>query len=484
MSGFVLALLPLLGAALAYALPLNRLRPLVLPAVATAHLLLTLYAVQGRPVLPGDQWFMLDPAGKIVLLTISILFFCCALYAPGYLRHHATRSNRMLCTCLLWMLSMMTVVTHAQHLGLMWVAMEATALSSAPLIYFRHTPEAIEATWKYLLLSSIGVALALLGSFFLAYAAMVGGGMTSLLFSDLVQGAPDLSKPWLHAAFVTLLVGYGTKMGLAPMHTWKPDAYGEAPGVIGALLAGGLTSCAFLAIARFTMVLSAAGDAALAHRLLIGLGLLSMGTAAAFLARQRDFKRMLAYSSVEHMGILAIGMGIGGLGVFGALLHLINNALTKGVLFLAAANIHRTYGSKSVDEVRGAFQRAPLSAAFFLMGFIAIAGSPPFGPFVSLFSILQAAFERHYFLTGAALLIMLWAIFIGMGWTVLRVVQGAPVARPPQTGDLPQSSTRERKSLVVPVAVLACLVLLMGIWIPAPLGNLLREAAAYLEVQP
>ncbi|MCC6696843.1 MAG: hydrogenase, partial [Candidatus Hydrogenedentes bacterium] len=353
---------------------------------------------------------------------------------------------------------------------------EAMALAAAPLIYFRHTSEAIEASWKYLLLSSIGVALALLGSFFLAYASIVGGESRSLLFSDLVRGAEHLSKPWLRAAYVTLLVGYGTKMGLAPMHTWKPDAYGEAPGLAGALLAGGLTSCAFLALSRFTMVLGAAGEAALASRLLIGLGLVSMLTAAVFLVRQKDFKRMLAYSSVEHMGILAIGLGIGGVGIFGALLHMMNNAFTKGVLFLSAANIHRTYGSKSVDEVRGAFQRAPLSAVLFLTGFIAIAGSPPFGPFVSLFSILQGAFEAHYYITGGALLLLLWVVFVGMGHTVLRVVQGAP-----ETGS---SAPRESLKLVAPVAVLACIVLVLGLWMPAPLLRMLQEAVAYLEVRP
>src|SRR5579862_3586031 len=174
----------------------------------------------------------------------------------------------------------------------MWVAIEGTSLVTAPLIYFNRTPRSIEATWKYLLICSVGIALALLGSFFLAYASFHEGLESSLLFEDLLHHAPRLSKPWLHTAFVLLLVGYGTKMGLAPMHTWKPDAYGEAPGIVGTLLAGGVTSCAFLALLRVYQICAAGPEAEAARRLLIGVGLFSMIVAALFMARQRDFKRM------------------------------------------------------------------------------------------------------------------------------------------------------------------------------------------------
>src|SRR5207245_1036942 len=217
---------------------------------------------------------------------------------------------------------------------------------------------------------------------------------STLLFDQLVKDAPKLShdsQQWLHAAFVLLFIGYGTKMGLAPMHTWKPDAYGEAPGIVGTLLAAGVTSCAFLAILRIYQICRAGADAALAREIMVFMGLLSMAVAAVFMIRQRDFKRMLAYSSVEHMGILILGIGIGGSAIYGALLHLINNGLTKGVMFLSAGNIHRAYGSKLTDDVRGALQRVPLSGALFLAGFLAITGSPPFGPFVSGFTIVHSA---------------------------------------------------------------------------------------------
>src|SRR4029079_2500367 len=198
--------------------------------------------------------------------------------------------------CLMLSQGMMTLIILSHHLGLMWVAMETTTLVSAPGLYFNHNPRSLEATWKYLLICSVGIALALLGSLFLAYAALHEGLETTLLFDDLVRQAPKLSLPWLHAAFVLLFVGYGTKMGLAPMHTWKPDAYGEAPGMIGAIMAGALTNCAFLAILRFLHIANAAHEADFARRMMIFLGIFSMALAAAFMVRQRDFKRMLAYS--------------------------------------------------------------------------------------------------------------------------------------------------------------------------------------------
>ena len=370
----------------------------------------------------------------------------------------------------------MSLMILSHHLGLMWVAIEAGTLSSAPLLYFNRNQRSLEATWKYLLIGSVGIALALFGSFFLAYAAVQRGLGSSLRFEDLIQDAPRLSIPWLHAAFVILLVGYGTKMGLAPMHTWKPDAYGEAPGLVGALLAGGLTSCAFLAILRFVQICGAAGQGAFARHLLVVMGLLSMAVAGVFMAGQRDYKRMLAYSSVEHMGILVFGIGIGGLGTFGALLHLINNGLGKGVLFLTAGNIHRAYGSKRTDDVTGALRLTPVSGALFLAGFFAITGSPPFGPFLSEFTILNAAITGGRFASAGLFLLMLAIVFIGMGATVLRVVQGEV---PDAVRGRPY---KERILTVFPPIAFLVLVVLMGVYIPPPVTALLRDAASSLEL--
>jgi len=194
-------------------------------------------------------------------------------------------------------------------------------------------------------------------------------------------------------AWVLLLVGYGTKMGLAPMHTWKPEAYGEAPGIVGAMLAGGVTTVAFTAILRVRAVIGTAGAGAIADRTLLAIGLFSMLVAALFLLGTRDFKRMLAYSSVEHMGILAIAASLGSAGVFAALFHVWSNSLTKGALFLSAGNIRRAAGSASMDNVRGMSALTPYSAAMFVTGMFAVTACPPFGPFFSELKVVRAALE-------------------------------------------------------------------------------------------
>jgi hydrogenase-4 component F len=489
----LLIVIPLLMAGAAFAVPSNRWRPWLVTLCGLIELVLTIPVAWGPSDKLVENWIAVDPLSKVVLLFLNTLFFGCALYAPGYLALRAERSNRVLCTTLLIAQSMMILVAVSHHLGLMWVAMEATTLASAPFIYFNHNPRSLEATWKYLLICSVGIALALLGSFFLAYASLhavpsAGKGVVvqesakdqknALLFESLQARARShrLSQPWLQAAFVLLLVGYGTKMGLAPMHTWKPDAYGEAPGLVGALLAGGVTTCAFVAILRFYHIADAAGDGRFARQLLLFLGLLSMAIGAVFMIRQRDFKRMLAYSSVEHMGILVIGIGLGGiLGIYGSLLHMINNGWTKGVLFLSAGNIHRAYGSKSIDEVRGAMRLVPLSSALFLAGFFAITGSPPFGPFVSEFTIVSSAMETRQYVVGALFLLLMAVAFVGMGTTVLAVVQGEPPA------DKVDTKFRDGISTGLPIVLLMGLVLLLGVCIPGPLEDLLQAAAQFLE---
>jgi hydrogenase-4 component F len=477
-----LILFPLAMAAAIYALPSNRWRPWLVPLGGLGHLGLVVAAIGQSELGPSvtglGGWLLLDSLGEIVLGLLAVLFFLCSLYVPGYLALRADRPNRVFCTNLFVSLAMLSLVTLSHHLGLMWVAMEATTLASAPFIYFNHNARSLEATWKYLLIGSVGIALALFGSFFLAYSSLKAGLESTLLFDQLIQVAPKLSAPWLHAAFVLLFIGYGTKMGLAPMHTWKPDAYGEAPSVVGTLLAGGVTSVAFLAILRVYQICRAGAEAEFAREVLVVMGLLSMAVAAVFMARQRDFKRMLAYSSVEHMGILVLGVGVGGLAVYGALLHLINNGLTKGVLFLSAGNIHRAYGSKVTDDVRGALQRVPLSGALFLVGFLAITGSPPFGPFVSEFTIVNAALGSGQFLAGGLFLALLAIVFVGMGATVLAVVQGIPAQ------GKEANSYRDTIGTGAPILLFLALVLLLGLYIPPPLDSLLRRAAALLEASP
>src|SRR5713101_4830674 len=468
-----LIIIPLIAALVALVTPSESVRPYVVAVAGLLHFGVALFVRNGD----AYGWLAVDPLGHLILIVVSLLFMLCSIYGIGYLHFRAERPNRIFCVCLLTFLAMASIITLAQHLALMWVAVEGATLSTAVLIYFNQNPRSLEAAWKYLLIGSVGIALALLGSLFVAYAALHGaGGEADLIFSSLLQHAGVLSRPWLRAGFVLLLVGYGTKMGLAPMHTWKPDAYGEAPGIVGTLLAGALTSCAFLALLRFFQIVAAGGEAAFARQLMIGIGLFSMAVAGVFMARQRDYKRMLAYSSVEHMGILVLGIGIGGLGVFGSLLHLVNNAVTKGVMFLSAGNIHRAYGSKSTEDVRGALRRVPFSGALFLAGFFAVTGSPPFAPFLSEFTIVRAAMTQGHAVVGALFLVMLAIVFIGMGGAVLAVVQGEPPEAEPE-------GFRDRVGTVLPIALLMAIVVLLGVYIPAPVSRLVHNAADFVDLK-
>jgi hydrogenase-4 component F len=479
---YLLIVFPLVMAAVTFAVPSNRWRPWLLPLGALGHLGLVVTAV----FQPGEEaalsglggWLALDPLGKIFLGFFSVFYFVCLLYAAVYLNHESHRSNRVLCTCLLLSLGMMTVVVLSHHMGLMWVGMEATTLVMAPTIYFYRTPRSLEATYKYLIIGSVGIALALLGTFYLAYATLSAGLRSPLLFDELIAAAPKLSPSWLQAAFVLTLVGYGTKMGLAPMHTWLPDAHGEAPAPVSAILSGAMLPCALLAILRVYHVCLAAGAAATAQLMMVVLGLLSMATAAVFLMRQHDLKRMLAYSSIEHMGILAFGIGVGGrLGIFGSLLHVITHGLTKGGLFLAVGNIQQAYGSKLRDDVQGVMRCLPLTGTLFLAAFFAITGSPPFGPFLSEFTIVTAAADSQQYLAGGLFLLLLGIVFVGMGSTVLAVVQG----------NFPKQKEanvfHDNIRTGAPILLFITLVLFLGLYVPPPLESLLRDAAAFLEVK-
>ena len=473
----VLVILPLIGAAACWLIPFDRMRPKILSFFAIAHLCVTILMLTFTPPESPGGWFHLDALGKIVLLSTSVLFLACALYSIGYLFYRRERSNRLLCMWLLICLSGASLVTVTHHMGLMWVALETTTIAMAPLIYFNRNARSIEATWKYLLICSVGVALALIGLYFLAYSTIVAGVEPSLLLDDLMRDGSKLSSGWVHAAFVFLLVGFGTKMGLAPLHTWKPDAYGEAPGLVGALLAGCLVNLAFLAIMRVYQLCLATKEIVFFQNALIVMGLFSMIIAAIFMARQADFKRMLAYSSVEHVGIMAVALGLGGTAIFGALFHILANGLTKGVLFLSSGNIHRSYNSKRTDHVRGVLRRLPWSGWLFLAGFIAITGSPPFAPFISEFTIISSAFIQGRMLIGTIFLLSLSVIFIGMALTVLPMVMGEV---PP---DSETTSYRDTAWTVGPPLVLLLLIFMLGVWIPAPLLTLLHDGSALLGVR-
>lgn len=485
---WALLLVPALAGGAAFAMRKDAPRRALLVGAAAAHFVLTgLAGLEIVPARPIHGLLVLDAPGLLILGITSVLFLAAAIYGVGYLAREKKAKHRdfeeglfftnvpeaVFTACLLLFLAAMTLVAMSRHFGLLWVAIEATTLFSAPLIYFHRHRRSLEATWKYLLICSVGIALALLGNFFLAVAAARPGGESiPLVLETLLAGGSELHAAWLKAAFLCLLVGYGTKMGLAPLHTWLPDAHSESPSVVSALLSGALLNCAFLGILRAFQVCQAAGQAAFARDLLVGLGLLSMGFAGVFILGQPDYKRLLAYSSVEHMGILALGVGLGGAATFGAMLHAVNHSLTKAMLFFVAGNILAVYQTKAARDVRGVSRALPVSGVLWVAGFLAIAGMPPFGTFLSEFTILKGALDTGRPVVAALYLAFLGIVFAGMAGVVLGMAQGKA-----REGLLP---AREPWSGVLPPALLGLGCLVLGLYVPPGILRRLHEMARIL----
>ena len=439
---------------------------------AGLHLALTV-AAWFRPPAGLGSYLALDDVGMLFLSITSALFAAVAVYAVGYLTaptHDEPVKLHRFVPYLLLFLSAMSLVSSTHHFAVLWAAIEATTLSSAPLVYFYRRGPALEAAWKYLMICSVGIALALLGTFFLGAGATAAGlGAPSLTLSGLSAAAPAMPRAWLRAAFVLALVGYGTKMGLAPLHTWLPDTHSQAPSPVSALLSGALLNCAFLGVLRFFQVCLASGDAVFARTLLTLMGFVSIGVATAFLLGQRDYKRLFAYSSVENMGILAVGVGLGGAAAYGAMLHAVNHSFAKAGLFLLAGNVLRSYGTTTAAGVSGAVRRLPVSGPLLFALLLAISGMPPFGPFMSEFTIFQAAIGGYPAWVGVAFIVLLVVAALGMAGVLLPMLQGAP----PDPG-LP---VRERALAVVPPLALAAVVLVLGVYVPGALSALLGRVA-------
>lgn len=450
----------------------------ILLSGAAIHLALVAVLWATAPA-PGAL-LALDVLGKVFLTLTSVLFAVAALYSVSYLTegtHDAPAAPWRFVPVLLWFLAAMSLVTLTHHLAVLWAAVEATTLASAPLISFYRRRPALEATWKYLLLCSVGIALALLGTFFLGVGAsgVATPGGVSLTLEALQAAAPSIRRPWLEAAYVLALVGYGTKVGLAPLHTWLPDAHSQAPSPVSALLSGALLNCAFLGILRFHQVALASGDAAFARTALTVLGFASLALATALMVRQRDYKRLLAYSSVENMGVVAVGVGVGGAASYGAMLHAVNHSFAKAGLFLLAGNVLRAFGTTTAGEVRGVARHLPVTGALLTVLFLAIGGAPPFGPFFSELVIFRGAVDGSPWL-GVLFIALLAVAFLGMAAVLLPMLQPGPGAR--------EEAIRERPLTVVPPAVLAAGVVLLGLFIPPVVSDVLRQAAGLLGGTP
>jgi len=472
----LLVALPAIVGAISYFIEDARKDLALLLGASVAHFVVTI--LLWTSVLPPGATSLgallaIDVPGLVFLSITSLLFLVASLYTIPYVlygTHDPQAAPHRFVPCLLWFLSAMTLVSVTAHLAILWAAVEATTLASAPLIYFYRRKEALEAAWKYLLICSVGIALALLGTFFLGTAA-AGANSPELTMPALLAAAPHMTRPWLEAAFVLALVGYGTKMGLAPLHTWLPDAHSQAPSPVSAILSGSLLNCAFLGILRFYQVCVAAGDAQFARTLLIVLGIASIGIGAVFMIRQRDYKRLFAYSSVENMGIVAVGVGLGGAATYGGMLHAVNHSLGKAALFFLAGNVLRRYGTTDASRVRGVLRTLPWTGTLLAMALLAIGGAPPFGPFLTELMIFRTALSTNAAL-GALFIALLAAAFLGMAGTIFPMLQGSAADTPTGTRDRPLS---------VATPLFACvLVLMLGLHVPDFLATALRAAAQAL----
>ncbi|MCL6591689.1 MAG: hydrogenase 4 subunit F [Firmicutes bacterium] len=429
-----------------------------------------------------NGFFYLDALSVIVLDTILIVSFMVCIYAIGYLEreyaHQAVNLRRIkffYSLTYIFIFTMILVVS-TQNLGVMWIAIEATTLASAFLVGFYNQKESIEAAWKYVIICSVGIALALLGIVFLYYSSanLFAESKFNLNWAFLLENAGQLHTSILKIAFLFILIGFGAKAGLAPMHTWLPDAHSQAPSPISALLSGVLLNSALYGLVRILAIVNKnLGSHTYTGTLLIIVGLASITAAALFIITQKDYKRLLAYSSIEHMGIITFGLGIfTPLALFASLFHMLNHAFTKSLLFLSSGHVYLKYKTREIGKVNGVLQAMPAAGTVFFLGLFAIAGMPPFSVFASEFTMIMAAVKAN-FLPQAILFILLAAIvFAGIAATALKIFFPGPACMDPQLA-------KEDPNPLGTVAIVALLVtvLITGVYLPVQVKKLIEAAA-------
>lgn len=419
-----------------------------------------------------------DHLSSLFLTVIAVLSFTASLFSASYMEKELITEmkdlkalKRYYVLFNIFCFTMISVLV-VENLGLMWVAVEATTLASALLVAFYFSRAAIEAAWKYVMVCTVGICLALLGTILLYYAQVSAGlGGEALSWLVLKESGALLDERMIKLAFVFIVIGYGTKVGLAPMHTWLPDAHSQAPSPVSGLLSGALLSCAIYVIMRNISIVKASAGFEFVQQLLMALGLFSILIAIPFLLVQHDVKRLLAYSSVEHMGIITFALGIGTpLSVYGALLHIFNHAIAKSALFYLAGVLTQEYQTKQILRIKGLVTAKPALGAVFLVLVLIITGSPPFGVFFSKFIITWAAFAAGFKLAGGVFLILVAAVFAGMLYYCCQMLFGQPSASVQHMS----IGKPAMAAMVLSVAIVA----VTGLYVPGFFNNALRLAAA------
>lgn len=435
----------------------------------------------GQPISAWSGNLRIDALSSFHLALVAVVFAFASLYARAHflgevaLGRFGRAKARRFGAAWFAFLASMNLVLVANNIGLLWVAMETTTLASALLVCLEPDAPSVRAAWTYLMICSVGIALALLGTFLLAGEArtVMGAGTSPFLWTDLLDAAPRMRPGAVRLAFVFLLVGYGTKAGLAPMHSWLPDAHSQAPAPVSAVLSGVLLNCALYAISRFLPIVNLATDGD-GWSLLVPFGLLSVAVGAVFVVRERDMKRLLAYCSVEHVGIIALAIGLGAPAA--ALFHTMNHSLAKMVAFFSAGTLAHDLGDRDTDRIGGIFRTHPLPAFGLLASVFALVAMPPSAVFQSELWMARTGIANGHVAAVAAFLLGVAILFVGL----VRPFLGMAWRPAPQGAARFETARIHWPLTLLPLAVLA----ILGLWMPESLGSVLDQAAAIIGVRP
>jgi len=475
MTALPIIFIPLAAAALLAAIPNYRLSANLNVLASLLSFLSAIGLLFSRP--PDNQYLLIDDLNIVFVLLNTLVGFTTSVFSAGYIAHEletgrlTPRYLRFYHAMFQLMLLGMNLALLANNIGLMWVAVELATLTTVVMVGIYRTHEAIEAAWKYFILGSVGIALALFGTIlvYLAARPVVGEGVDAMVWTRLLAQARAFDPALLNIAFIFLLLGYGTKVGLAPMHAWLPDAHAEGPTPISAVLSGLLLNVALYALLRFKLLLAANPGAIAPGPLMIGLGLLSLIFAGFMLYRRRDIKRMFAYSSIEHMGIIVFAFGMAGpLGNFAGLLQMTMHSLTKSAIFFSVGHVSQVKGTQRIAEMGGLTETHPVLGWALVASVLAIAGLPPFGVFTSEFLVVSSSFAREPLLA----VLVVFGLLVSFGallWRVTGVAFGEP-----------RGPTGPVNASYLPIFVHLSLVLIAGIWLPGPLVAWFQHVAALL----
>ena len=469
-------LVPLVAGALLALLPGYRLTARLNVAAALATLLAAASLLVAPRPEPGS-YLLIDDLNIVFIVLNTFVGFTTSVFSASYIAHEL-ETGRLTPVYLRFYHAMyqalmfaMNLALLANNIGLMWVAIELATLTTVLMVGIYRTHEALEAAWKYFILGSVGIGLALFGTILVYMAAhpVIGEGLQGMVWTTLVANVAAFDPALLNLAFVFLLLGYGTKVGLAPLHAWLPDAHAEGPTPISAVLSGLLLNVALYAVLRFKLLLAGNAEALAAGPLMIGMGLVSLVFAAFMLYRRRDIKRMFAYSSIEHMGIITFAFGMGGpIANFAGLLHMVMHSLTKSAIFFAVGHIAQAKGTQKIADIRGLTATHPWLGWGLVAGVVAIAGLPPLGVFMSEFLVVTSTFAREPLLTIPLVL----GILTAFGALLLRL-NGLAFGEP-------QGSVAPVEASPVPMFAHLALVLAAGLYLPPPLVAWFQHVAGIL----